>query len=148
VHDINRSNDSVVYSPRNNTVPGTSNVKLELYLDRTNGLNGGDWKLQHSYTDIPNGWLSSKAVPSECPAKNEDTILRPGNVCFLRIDGDIETQARWSRASIRHITSKKKTTIQTCTSDSSYAPVQAPVSSPTAPLPSPISPAEWCFFGI
>ena len=80
------------------TLPGTSDVKLELWLDEN---DNGNWVLRHSFTDRPGEWTSSKSVPNECEQNNGDTVLRPGNVCFLRSDGaDYDTEVHWRDATI------------------------------------------------
>ena len=57
--------------------------------------------LMHSFTDRPGEWTSSKSVPNECEQNNGDTVLRPGNVCFLRSDGaDYDTEVHWRDATI------------------------------------------------
>lgn len=80
---------------RATTEPGTSDVNLELWLDKD---DTGNWELWHSYTDTPGGWpnTSSTTVPPECPQESGDTVTRPGNVSFLRTDGeDTQTEVHW-----------------------------------------------------
>lgn len=78
------------------TTPGTSDVVLELYLDRN---SDGNWVLEHSVTDTPGYWFStsSTTVPAECPQNDGDTVTRPGNVSFLRMDGD---EVHWANATM------------------------------------------------
>lgn len=79
------------------TVPSTSNVQLELYLDQN---DSGTWELKHEYLDEPGSWPSTKYVPSQCPHDSGDTVLGAGNVCFLRTDGSSSTEVHWRDASI------------------------------------------------
>ena len=82
------------------TLPGTKDVKLELWVDYN---DDGNWELGFSYTDTPGDWpcSTSKVVPSECTQNNGDTITRPGNVSFLRTDGvDTTTEVHWRDVSI------------------------------------------------
>lgn len=82
------------------TVPNSSDVSLEMYLDEN---DNGNWVLKHSYVDSQGSWpcSSSKTVPSECSQNNGDTVLRPGNVSFLRSDGkDETTEVHWRDASM------------------------------------------------
>ena len=85
------------------TIPGTSNVKLELYYDNTDGMNGGNWTLIHEYTDTPGAWVASggKEVPAECTeVPNGATVLGPRDDCFLRSDS---SYVKWKKASVRRI---------------------------------------------
>ena len=80
------------------TVPDTSDVDLKLYVD-----DGSGFVLMHELVDYPGFWLStsSTTVPPECPQSDGDTVLRPGNVCFLRSDGeDTTTEVHWKDVSI------------------------------------------------
>mmetsp|Transcript_12499 Transcript_12499/g.18346 ORF Transcript_12499/g.18346 Transcript_12499/m.18346 type:complete len:498 (+) Transcript_12499:91-1584(+) len=83
-----------------NSEPAGS-VLLQLYLDEVG--DGISWTLNHTLVDRPSEWLPSggKTVPAECSQGNGDTVLRPGNVCFLRTDGnDDTTEVRWKDVSI------------------------------------------------
>jgi hypothetical protein len=82
------------------TIPGTKSVQLEVYLDRTDGKMGGDWKLAHHYIDEPGGWETPQVVPSHCPIQNGDTILGERYSCVLRTDGG---EVHWKKATVRHI---------------------------------------------
>lgn len=79
-----------------------NSVKLEAYIDLTNGLNGGDWKLIGSFTDSGT-WAvtepkelegiedSISRCNSDCldskPIKPyNEKILRKGASCYLRSD--------------------------------------------------------------
>ena len=81
------------------TTPGTEDVNLELWLDYN---DDGMWTKVHSMVDTPGAWLKtgSTEIPKECPHQNGDTVTRPGNVCFLRTDGDWNTEVHWKNASI------------------------------------------------
>lgn len=78
-------------------------VKLELYVDRTNGENGGDWVLVHSFIDKQGAMPAGKKVPSHCTIQSGDPILLPGHDCFLRSDGDDGTVVHWKNSTIREI---------------------------------------------
>ena len=83
-----------------NTVPDTSDVLLELWVDYN---NDGQWELGLSYTDTVGSWpcSTSKVVPSACSQSNGDTVTRPGNVSFLRTDGeDTTTEVHWRDVTI------------------------------------------------
>lgn len=105
------------------TIPGTEKVQLELYIDRTDGQSGGDWKLEHAFVDEPGAWTSKASFPSSCPVKNGDTILGERHSCTLRTDGG---EVHWKKASIRHILP-----------DGSGTNPKAPT--PTAPTPTSTS---------
>ena len=86
----------------------SSDVRLEVYLDFTGGLNGGTWSLAHSFTDTPGAWTTSKEPLDRldnCGVGNGDTVLGARKYCFLRTDG--AGDVRWSKASIRHVTTTK-----------------------------------------
>lgn len=81
-------------------------VKLELYLDMNQGVDGGDWVLVHQVIDTPGSWnktTSSQEIPTHCEVQNGDPVLGSRDVCFLRMDGNDETEVYWANASIRHI---------------------------------------------
>lgn len=81
------------------TLPGTSNVQLELWTDT---VGDGSWDLRFEYLDEPGKWpsVTSKDVPLECAQNDGDTVLRPGNVCFFRADGNSASVVQWTNASI------------------------------------------------
>jgi hypothetical protein len=89
------------------TYPGTDIVQLDLYVDLTNGVDGGDWKLMHTTTDHPNEWMpreSDHDISEVCKGThNGDTVLGPRSVCFLRMHGSLESVVAWKQASIRNI---------------------------------------------
>jgi len=70
----------VVYS-----VPATSWVKLELYIDTTDGLKGGTWNLVHETLEVAAGGAE---VPAECvnDTPNGSPVYGPRDDCFLRSD--------------------------------------------------------------
>lgn len=94
----------VVYTVSNDS------VKLELYIDMTEGRRGGDWIKVHEVLDKPGSWkksTSAEEIPSSCDVQNGDTVLGSRDVCFLRMDGSSETEVHWTNASIRNIVPKK-----------------------------------------
>jgi hypothetical protein len=104
------------------TIPGTQNVQLEFWLDLTDGLNGGDWNLVHSYVDRPGEWLSPQTVPAACPLQNGDTVLGGRASCTLRADGG---EVHWKKASARHIVPTRITPKPT------RRPTSKPIAKPT-----------------
>jgi hypothetical protein len=44
------------------TIPGTDNVRLELYADTTDGKNGGTLIKIHEMTNVPRSWKATKNV--------------------------------------------------------------------------------------
>jgi len=90
----------IVYS-----VPDTDEVKLELYIDTTDGENGGTWHLVHETTDSPGDWTASggEDVPDECDDDTPDgsPVYGARDDCFLRSDS---SHVRWKNVSIRRIT--------------------------------------------
>lgn len=89
----------IVYS-----VPATSWVKLELYIDTTDGLNGGTWNLVHETTDFPMNWIAAGGadVPGECvnDTPNGSPVYGPRDDCFLRSDS---SYVYWKNVSVRRI---------------------------------------------
>lgn len=120
------------------TVPGEPNVVLSLYVDEH---ANGNWVLKHLLTDTPGSWLSTttKTVPSECPQNDGDTVLRPGNVNFLRSDGSIETEVHWKDVSminsLSQPTDPQPTDVPTPepTHNPTAIPTHGPTSQPTNP---------------
>jgi PT repeat len=112
------------------TIPGTQNVQLELWLDLTDGLNGGVWNLVHSYVDQPGQWRSPGTVPAACPVQNGDTVLGGRTSCALRTDGG---EVHWKKASARHIVTTRTTPRPTArpTSKPTKRPTAKPKSKPT-----------------
>ena len=85
------------------TCGNNDEVKLEIYVDMTEGENGGDWVLVHSFTDKQGAMATGKEVPSHCTVQNGDPIVHPGHDCFLRSDGDDDTVVHWKNSTIREI---------------------------------------------
>lgn len=80
-------------------------VRLELYVDATEGLDGGDWKPVHSLTDKKGEMMPSGGnnVPDECLIQDGNPVLRPGRNCFLRTDGSEQTVVYYKDASITEL---------------------------------------------
>jgi len=76
--------------------------KLELYMDMTDGLNGGDWKLLTEFIDT-DGWSSD--TPSCCDAHKGKVLLPPfqqsNYTVYLRSD-DLGEQL-YKKLSVREI---------------------------------------------
>lgn len=82
------------------TIPGTTSVQLEIYVDLTDGMDGGAWQLAHSFLDSKGVMPALAVVPSQCPIQSGDTVLGSRYSCILRSDGG---EIHWKKASIRHI---------------------------------------------
>jgi hypothetical protein len=80
-------------------------VYMALYVDKTNGLNGGDWQKLIEYTDS-GGWTASPTM--DCSTKNlvpdrpaDWTIL---NATYdIRFRSDYAEPVLWKNTSIREI---------------------------------------------
>ena len=103
------------------TMPGTSDVKLELWLDRN---DEGNWELGYEYLDTPDTWMANtdpsinKIVPTECNHEDGDTVVRPGRVSFLRTDGladQLTTEVHWRNVTINNNAAVTTTTTQATT---------------------------------
>ena len=88
------------------TIPNTSEVKLELYYDGTDGIDGGNWILIHEMIDSQGAWLASggREVPAACTqVPNGSPVLGPRDDCILRSDN---SYVLWKKASVRRIDSE------------------------------------------
>jgi len=98
-----------------------SAVLVEVYVDRTDGKNGGDWQLAKSVKDIaydparPEAYFSKelwhdagdfKSKGSADPSQHGMPITSPGHSIYLRTDGNTEQFYRFF--SIREIEPVKK----------------------------------------
>jgi hypothetical protein len=45
-------------------IVGTNSVQLELYVDLTDGVNGGSWNLVHSFVDSQGAMPAKSSVPT------------------------------------------------------------------------------------
>ena len=116
------------------TAPGTVNVNLELYVDEN---DDGNWQIKHSLTDTPGSWLStsSTTVPSECPQNDGDTVVRAGNVSFLRTDGgDLTTEVHWRDVFVMSSLAPVLPSVSP-TSVPTAPPSLSPMNPPTTPPP-------------
>lgn len=94
------------------TIPNTSDVQLELWIDETDGLNGGTWVKVHSFIDSPDKWFVSGGaqLPSECTiVPNGSPVLGARDDCFLRTDSSI---VKWKKASVRKIAAGTRTIVE------------------------------------
>ena len=73
-------------------------VKLEAYLDRTGGVDGGTWERVFEYTD-KGGWI----VPHNCPGRKPDHIITEGGGRIL-LRNDRVDKALYKWFSVREIT--------------------------------------------
>ncbi len=65
-----------------------NNVKLELYIDKTEGKNGGTWERIAEYTDIGDWELTEDAKYNNeyCGYPSNKIFLEPGTSIFVRND--------------------------------------------------------------
>jgi len=85
------------------TNPDSKSVKLELYRDLTDGLNGGTWEKMAEYTDNGN-WFQTDTevdVMSLCGYSAGEVLVVPGTSVFVR--NDKIKSALYKNFSIREI---------------------------------------------
>ncbi len=80
-------------------LPG-GQVKQELWLDLTDGQNGGTWKKVHEHLDA-GGWGISPQVAATCRIAADQRLTRPEPLIILRNHGIREQ--RYKKATIREI---------------------------------------------
>ncbi len=80
-------------------LPG-GRVKQELWLDLTDGANGGTWKKVHEHLDT-GGWGISPEVAATCRIAADQRITTPEPLIILRNHGIREQ--RYKKATIREI---------------------------------------------
>jgi hypothetical protein len=90
---------------------GNDDVRMELYLDKTDGKNGGDWKLVNSFTDTgSNMGIGGKACKSGVqptlrltndPTRDKSESGKPNITVYFRSDG--VRDLRYKKGSIREI---------------------------------------------
>ncbi|MGI0020917.1 MAG: hypothetical protein ACREAY_10660, partial [Nitrososphaera sp.] len=82
-------------------VNGGQDVKMELWVDETNGRAGGDWKKVMEYVDR-GGWAISSDEPAAlCGYSADEKLLEGGPAIIIRNDG-VERQL-YKNVSIREI---------------------------------------------
>jgi hypothetical protein len=75
-------------------------VKLELWRDRSDGLNGGSWEKVHEYADA-GGWSISSTVAASCAIPADYRITTPQPVVIIRNSNIAE---QWyKKATLREI---------------------------------------------
>jgi len=78
-------------------------VKLELYRDMTDGLNGGTWEKVAKYTD-KGKWSQTDSginIKKKCGYSANKVLLKAGTSVFIRNDYVNDVQYKWF--SIREI---------------------------------------------
>uniref|UniRef100_A0A6C0CSY2 Uncharacterized protein n=1 Tax=viral metagenome TaxID=1070528 RepID=A0A6C0CSY2_9ZZZZ len=65
--------------------------RVDMYLDTTNGMNGGRWILCHSFTDYDD-WSSD--YPTCCEA-HRGNVLGRNYTTYLRTDGILDQRYKW-----------------------------------------------------
>lgn len=78
-------------------------VNLELYMDLTEGKDGGDWKKVAEYTDVGE-WSQTNTgidVEKKCGYPASKILLTPGTSVFIR--NDLVKEARYKYFSVREI---------------------------------------------
>jgi hypothetical protein len=85
------------------TNPDGKSVKLELYRDMTNGINGGSWEKLAEYTDSGDWSQINKNVDvmKICGYSAGKILLNPGTSVFIR--NDYVTDVEYKNFSIREI---------------------------------------------
>ena len=86
----------VIYNEEND-----GQVKLELYRDMTDGLNGGQWELMTEYTD--DGHWGDDAPPCSEDTEPDEVLAEPALSVYIRNDGI--TEAQYKKFSVREISS-------------------------------------------
>lgn len=81
---------SVTY---NTTVNGVQGVRMELYRDMTDGLNGGTWEFLGTTTDT-GGWAPAQSSPV-CSYAKDYIPLTGGGVIVMRNTGVSNCQYKW-----------------------------------------------------
>jgi hypothetical protein len=77
-------------------------VKLEAYLDLTEGAGGGDWQLVNETTD-EGGWFVETDCAEHAPEGGESDLVVTGGGSILVRNTDV-TEARYRAMSVREIT--------------------------------------------
>lgn len=88
---------------------------LELYIDESQGENGGDWKLVHSFKDSADKWEVNTSSPYFAYAKGtcgdkldfSKPLKNSGSYVGFQNIGSADTSVFWKDLSIREISSEK-----------------------------------------
>jgi hypothetical protein len=90
----------------------TGDVKLELYIDTTDGTNGGTWTLINEFTDTGSNMGSGTACatgisPSmrltNAPTRSGSETGKPNITCYFRTDNVNTNGIQYKRMSVREI---------------------------------------------
>ena len=117
-------------------------VKLELYVDLSDGESGGDWKLVHQILDKPNAWKAVEAnwhynyfIRSQCQKTDGEPLLGHRKYEKISVDVSRDAEVAVKNVSIRNISvSKKAQHDQMCTqlqTRNTFSPTVRPTTKPT-----------------
>jgi len=124
---------------------GTLNVKLELYIDQTQGNNGGQWQLVHEYLDRPGSWKAERGwhysyfARSECSRDDGEPFLGHRKYAKITLDGSNDTEIRLRKISLRNIvvTERIEGDASGCFGESETSNFGIPPATTSIPLASP-----------
>ena len=70
-------------------------MKLEVYRDLTEGVDGGDWVLMSETVD-DGGWFTETTCEEHSPVDGQsDLVWEEGGVTFIRNTGVTEARYKW-----------------------------------------------------
>lgn len=115
------------------------NVKLELYVDLSDGESGGDWKLVHEILDRPNAWKAVQLnwhynyfIRSQCQKTDGEPLLGHRKYEKISVDVSRDAEVAVKNISIRNISVEKKAQHdQMCNQQLQTRKVPAPTEKPT-----------------
>lgn len=86
-------NQWIGYKSVTYNLPDKKGVKFELYRDLTGGVNGGDWKMICTTSDV-GGWAPSQKSPA-CSYAKDYIPLEGGGVIVMRNTGTTSANYKW-----------------------------------------------------